>query len=391
MSGNLSKRKIFASAFAVSVVGLMVLFFNLYEPWIPIGPELIPDGGFNTPAATNAWSGWGEWTQLVPDGGFKNSPGVVLTCSSNRHGILRFTVYNLTNIPAFRASLRGTAHGIVRGKEGYHVPRAVFYFNDQNGKSLYGFHHGVMDISKDTGWKYYKDFFYVPDGAANARFHIQNLGVAGTMQIDDLSVIPVKNRPSAPWWRLLFGTLWMTAFGFCLFALKPWARSHGKMIMLTLIVIMIGIVLPGELLDGSIEKTLDTVKRLSPKPAAPAPVVQTTQSATEKPAVTVSAKPKAEPVIILPGTGVDHVHVIGHFVLFSLLAFLCALSWIPKPLSWRRALTVSACLTFFAAATEVLQFIPAERSAGLSDLAVDTAGMAGAVIFICLFRLINRD
>lgn len=385
------KRKISVSIFAVLTVVSTAVFFSFYDPWQPVGPELIPDGRFSSSSATNGWSGWGEWTRLVPDGGFGGSPGAVLTCSSNAHGTLRFTVYNLTNIPAFRVSLRAAAHGIVPGKEKYHVPRAVFFYQDQAGKNLYGLHHGVTDISKDTGWKRYEDVFPVPAGASNGRFHIQNLAVGGIMQVDDLSVVPVRERPSAPWWKLFFGTLWMTSFGLCLFVLRPWAHRLGPLIMLVLALIMTGIVLPGELLDSSIEKSLHTAKHLIPKPAPPAVVAQTpkpdVQPAVKKPA----EKPKPEPAITMIDTTVDHVHVLGHFGLFSLLAFLCALSWISAPLSKRRVFPVLACLTFFAAATEVLQFIPPERSAGLGDLLVDTAGMAGAVVLVCLLRLIKRD
>lgn len=382
-----SKRKISVSIFSIFTVVSMAVFFNLYDPWQPVGPELIPDGSFSSPSATNSWSGWGEWTRLVPDGGFGGSPGAVLTCSSKEHGTLRFTVYNLTHIPAFRVSLRAAAHGIVPGKEKYHVPRAIFFYHDQAGKSLYRLHHGVTDISEDTGWKRYEDVFPVPEGAANARFHIQNLAVGGIMQVDDLSVVPVRERPSAPWWKLFFGTLWMTSFGLCLFVLRPWAHRLGPLIMLTLAIIMIGIVLPGEFLDQSIEKSLDTAKHLISTPAAPVTTVQPEQSAVQAPAKTPPVKPKAGPAVTAVEKEVDHVHILGHFGLFSLLAFLCALSWIPAPLSKRRVFSVLACLTFFAAATEVLQFIPPERSAGLGDLLVDTSGMAGAVVLVCLIRL----
>jgi hypothetical protein len=371
-----------------------VCFFTCYEPWRPVGPELIPDGRFSTLAATNTWSGWNEWTQLVPDGGFGGSPGVVLTASSNRHGILRFTVYNLTNIPAFRVSLKAAAQGVVKGKEGYHLPRAVFFYNDAKAKSLFGLHHGVMDISKDTDWRNYKDFFPVPDGAADARLQIQNLGIAGTMRIDDVSVIPVRERPSAPWWKLFFGILWTAAFSFCLFTLRPWTRRYGFLIMATVLMIMIGIVLPGKLLDGAIEKTVQTAKSLIPKTPPPAspPLVQPGKPApSPQPAPPKPAKPKEEtPLIVLAETAIDQAHRTGHLALFSLLAFLTSLSWIAAPPALRRAMTVFAGLVLFAAATETLQFITADRAAALSDLRVDMVGMAGAVVLVLVLRNIQH-
>ncbi len=388
MFGNFPRWKLFIALFAVLTVGIMALFFNIYEPWQPIGSELIPDGSFSTPAATNSFSGWNEWTKLSPDGGCGGSPGVVLTATSNRNGTLRFTVYNLTNIPAFRASLRAAAHGVARGKEGYHVPKALFYYRDANGKSLFNLHHGIMDITKkDTGWRYYKDFFPVPKGTIDACFHVGNAGVAGVMQVDDLSVIPVRARSDALWWKCFFGTLWTAAFGLCLAALRPWARRYGFLIMATLVMIMIGIILPGKPLDDTIEKTAQAVKHLMPKPAAPA-------SPPGLPIIVRSAKPKEEVVADKP-TATKQAHVVGHFIMFSLLAFLSALSWLAVPASLKRAGAVFAGLAFFAAATEVLQFIPSDRSAGLSELRIDLAGMAGAVVLIfairCIQRLIRRD
>jgi hypothetical protein len=393
-----SKRNLFASVFAILTVGSMALFFNRYEPWQPIGSELIPDGGFSSPSATNAFGGWSDLTRLVPDGGFNGSPGVVLTTTSNRTGTLRFTVYNLTNIPAFRVSLRAAAHGVVQGRKNYNVPKAVFYYRDTNGKSLYSLHHGVADLSKDTDWRYYKDFFPVPKNTVDARFHVVNDGIAGVFQVDDLSVTPVCTRPSAPWWKLFFGTLWITSFSVCLFALRPWTRRYGLLITATTLIILTGILLPGELLDNGIKKTNEWVKttrsHINP-PVQKPPAVSIAKTETAQPKVS-PVKPKEDPLLIdLAGTVVDRAHLVGHFTLFSLLAFLCALSWIISPSILRRAFTVFTGLVLFAASTEVLQFITADRAAALSDLYVDTTGMAGAVILVLCLRgiqhLINRD
>ncbi|MFA7256625.1 MAG: VanZ family protein [Kiritimatiellales bacterium] len=387
MFGISVKRNLFVSVFAVLTVGSMALFFNFYEPWQPVGPELIPDGSFSSPTSTNGWSGWNEWTRLTPNGGFRESPGVVLTCSPKKHGILRFTVRDLTTIHAFHVSMRAATEGVVRGKEGYHVPRAIFFYHDAKARSLFNLHHGLMDISKNTEWKRYTDVFPVPAGAVNARLHIQNLGIAGVMRIDDVSVIPVRPRPSAPIWKIFFGTLWMIAFGLCLFALRPWARRYGFLITVTLFLIMTGIVLPGKLLDDSIEKSLHTAKSMIQEHVAPEP--PTIKSAqTQQPS---APKPKEEAIVAAPpsDTAVDHVHVIGHFIMFSLLAFLSALSWLIPP-SLKRAAAVFAGLALFSAATEVLQFIPADRSAGLNDLYVDLTGMAGAVALAFLLRSLQR-
>ncbi len=395
MHKKTSKRNRLALVFALLTVGSMTLFFNLYEPWLPIGPELIEDGSFSSQATNNLWSGWNELTQRVPDAGFGGSPGVVLlTTSSNKNGVLRFTTYNLTNIPAFRVSLRATAHGIVQGKWGYEVPRAVFFYNDAKAKSFFSLHHGVMDISKDTGWRRYKDFFPVPAKAVDARLQIQNLGRAGIMQIDDVSVIPVRPRPSAPWWKLFFGILWTTAFGYCLFVLHPWTRRYGILIVMTLFTIMVGIVLPGKLLDDTILNTQRTAKNLIVKTVATLlhPSVKMPPAKnTAQPTLTDTPKPpkpkeKITPVAE-PRTIVDNIHLVGHFTLFSLLAFLSTLSWLSAPPAIRRTAALFAGLVLFAAATEVLQFITDDRAAALRDLLIDSIGMAGAVAAVLLLRI----
>jgi VanZ family protein len=101
-------------------------------------------------------------------------------------------------------------------------------------------------------------------------------------------------------------------------------------------------------------------------------------------------KLKEEVVVADKSTATERTHVVGHFMLFSLLAFLSALSWITAPSSFKRAVAVLAGLIFFATATEVLQFIPPDRSAGLSDLSIDVTGMTSAVILVLCLRGIQR-
>lgn len=390
MFGTASKRNLFASVFAVLTVGAMALFFNVYEPWKPIGPERIADGNFNSPTATHIGSGWNDRARLVPNGGFKKSPGVVLTTCSNQHGRLRFTIHDLKNTPAFRVSLRATASGIKKGKEGYHLPRAVFFYEDADAKSLFSLHHGIMDITKDTGWRLYKDVFPVPEGASNARFQIMNYGVAGIMRIDDLSVIPVRTAPSAPWWNLFFGALWMTSFGFCLFIIRPWEQRYGSLITLMIFLTVAGIVTPGKLLDSSIQKTTRLAKSLpaairkSFVPQEPIAIIP------DKPLRSASSTtPKRIPEADIVRIEVNQAHMAGHFIFFSLLALFCALSVLRTPLSARNAWNLFALLTFFATATEVLQFIIPDRSPGLGDLFVDTTGMAGAILVVFVGRTLQ--
>jgi len=388
MFGKTPRWKLFTALFAVLTVGIMALFFNIYEPWQPVGPERIPDGTFNTTESTNGWKGWNQQVQWRPNGGLRESPCVELTTTPLQNGLLTFTVRNLDSVPAIRVSLRATTKDVVRGTEKTHTPRATFCYYNAQAERVYALRHSLAEIPGDTGWRRYKRFFPVPDGATKAQLDIWNLGSAGVLKVDDVSIIPVHSRTSAPWWKLLFGILWTTSFGLCLFALRPWARRYGLLIMVTLFLVMTGIVLPGQILDSAIEKTIRTAKRLTvnprPPPAQAVNAVVPSGSGAAKPAVL-----KKELVAALTQQANEEAHRTGHLSLFSLLALLSTLSWLTAP-SLRRATTVYAGLAFFAASTEVLQFITPDRSATLGDLYVDMSGMAGAVVLVSAIRYIQR-
>jgi len=390
MQRKYSKRNLFASAAAFLTVGLMALFFHLYEPWIPVGGELIADPGFETAAAANPWSGWSPQNRLLEDGGLNGAPGAVLTAASNRNEALRLTIFDLENIPAFRVSILARASGIVPGKEIYHVPRALFFYQDADAKGLFRLRHGVMKISRDTGWQHYTRFFPVPQNAVHARLYIQNLGAAGTLQIDRVSVIPVRASPAARWWNLFFGVLWGAVFGFCLFVLHPWSRRYGRLVLLTAGVIITASVVPGEPFNDVLRRGGHYAGELARRTATPSarPAETTAARPEKKPAVSgAPAVRPEEPPIRRPGmTGVDHAHWTGHLVLFGVLAFLSALTWLPPSPSVRQTAALTGGLLLFAAATETLQLITPDRSAGWSDLLTDTLGILGALLAAFLFR-----
>lgn len=376
-----------AVLFAVLTVGCMALFFNLYEPWTPIGPELLPDGSFSTPAATNGWTGWSPHAQVSPDGGYNGTPGVILTTSTNQRGLLRYYIHDLSNIPAFRVSLRAVAEGVTADKKSYRYPRAAFFYRADHNKPFFNLPHEFFGTQKDCGWRCYKGFFPVPITATNVQFYIHNAGITGVMRVDDLSVIPVRPRPSAPWWKLFFGAIWTVTFGLCLFALRPWTRRHGRLILLTVLLILTGILLPKSFLNETIQKTIQPVEKLVQQQTKPAPADTPVPG---RPGTPEPAKSKEDLAVELIEAGVEWVYTIGHLTMFSLLAFLSALSWLAERPLLKRAGLVFAGLVLFAAATEVLQFITVDRSAGLYDLCVDLTGMAVATGLVILLRRIQR-
>lgn len=378
MFGKLPRRKLFSVFSAVLTVGAMALFFSCYDPWQPTGPEQVQYGGFESPACKGEWMGWSAWARRIENGGWQQSAGVILTTSSNRQGILRFTARDLENTPAFRVRLRAKASGMRQGTAGHHVPRAVFLYDSKEGRSLYEHSHGVVNFEEDRDWKHYSEVFPVPEEAASARLHLQNLGREGLLQIDDVSIVPVRARPSAPWWKLFFGTLWTAAFGACLFALSPWKyRIAGLLATVTVFVILFGIVMPEDTLDS----TIRYVHSFQPAPA----YEPSARTATVTPEPEKSQPARPEKTV---EREVAEAHETGHFALFSLLAALCSIVWLRSPLLQHTAF-VFAGLIGFAASTEVLQFITPDREADWGDLFTDVSGIVPAVIAVLIIRAVQ--
>jgi VanZ family protein len=245
---------------------------------------------------------------------------------------------------------------------------------------MFSIPHQVFSAEEDRLWETHIAFFPVPAGAADARFYLQNLGYAGTLRVDDISITPAQARAGTPWWKAFFGLLWFTAAGFSLTVLKLWKRRLGWAICVTVVLILIGALLPGEVLDGGIEQTGQTIQRLSEKllPPEPAAVAPAGKPAPPKP----SAPKEEKPPLFTGEEAFDNAHFIGHFTLFSLLALLTAISWFSGKPPLRLAAAVFTGLTLFACATEVLQFITPDRSASLYDVRTDLAGMAIVILLI---------
>lgn len=396
MLGNTKKRRLLAALFAALTISSMSLFFTVYDPWTEIGPNRITDGQFETSACINEWTGWDNTlARLEPSDGFNQSGGVVLRVAPERNGILRMTVDETENIPAFKVSIRAAAQNIKKGRHAWHIPRAIFFFRDQGGKSLFNLSHGVFNITKDSAWRHYVNVFPVPENTLDGRLQIQNLGVGGILAIDDVSVVPVTPRPSAPFFSVFFILLWIAALAVCLLVLEPWKTLPGIAVLFYALTIIIGVLLPGNVLDGAITAAATKAHDIKQRIERPAPNVTipspTTQTPDKKPPPTRSSTAqRPAPPIAPKGNWVDRAHCIGHFILFTILALCSILRWSPagKPLAL--ALPVTAGLILFAAATETLQFITLDRKAGLSDLGVDVAGILFAISITTLLYWINR-
>lgn len=376
---------------AVLTVGGIALFFNLYEPWMRIGPDRVIDNGFERPGCTAEWTGWNsDLTHLRPEGGYRKSGGVELQAGPGRHGVLRMTIFETEDIPAFRIGVRAKADRVAPGEQSYHVPRTIFFFRDQQGHVDYSRSHTVFNFKKDSGWKRFSALFPVPADIIDARLQVQNLGVGGTLTIDDISVIPVAPRPSAPLFHIIFILLWIGVFSACLLALSPWKSRTGTAALLCALAIILGVLLPGDFLDDTIVQTKTLLKervhRRIPRPPEStqiAPAAKQPHPQTKEPAVHKS-NPETEPQV---HSFVQQIHTTGHFALFMLLAILSLSTWTDPRSPRRTARNVLGGLLLFAVSTEVMQFLTPDRKAGFHDLFIDLTGIFIATLLFEILTL----
>jgi len=374
-------RTLVTALFAALTVSGMALFFNLYNPWMPIGQDRIIDNGFETEGCTSEWTGWNsELVWIDPEGGFNGSAGVVLSTTPKRHSRLKMTVSETENIPAFRISARATTKNIEHGPKSWNLPRTVFFYLNSSGKPLFNLSHGLFDIKQNSEWKRYTAVFPVPENIQNGQLQIQNFGKEGILRIDDVSVIPVTQKPSASFFNIFFTLLWISALAACIASLQPWTHWSGAGALLCSLVIIIGVVLPGEPLDTAISSTIDTLQDTQQKIAHFAKQsVDRRASATPAPEEVVPIEKQYEAAAQSEKNVVQYAHKAGHFTLFALMAFLSMICWAPVQERAIRILCVTGGLYLFATATEVLQFVTFDRRAGLIDLSVDIAGISIAI------------
>lgn len=314
------------------------------------------------------WKGWGPLVHRTED-------GATLETTSNKNSSLRFTLPSIENEVGFMVSMRARATGVVPGVKNWHCPRAVFCYYDENDKGIYGTPHAVFTTEKERWWKTHRAFFPVPERGVRARFHLQNFGLAGVLDVEHVSIVPAKPRASFPYWKALFAFLWFSALGICVVALRLWRQRFGWIICGLIFAIIIGVLLPKDALNYAIQTSCKPQKIISNLRKTP-PV----PPSGEKPEVKSKPRSRSKKELI------EYSHGAGHVTLFGLLSLFATLSWLQKSGIRKRSVAIFSGLILFAAATEVLQNVTPDRRAGWSDLSLDIIGIVVAFVVALVFR-----
>jgi hypothetical protein len=354
----------------------MVMFFTHYDPYRDVGANVVQGGDFEVSplpapgsAAKGPWRGRGPGVEWQAQGGFEGSGGVRLGVHSGRGSNLRFRGQDAEEAPFVRLSARLRADDIVPGRNSWNTGQILLLFTDHQGRSAY---REGCELTGSAPWRRCERVIEVPKGTATVQIIARNLAASGTLWVDDLKLSPAEEKPSTPFWRVLFSTLWCAVIVYCAWISRVLDRP-GLAVIGIAIVIVAGVTAPQPLIEKVVHRGADAAHGLSlSEPLHADPV------AGPSPASSAS---KARPPTWSAGWPFDLVFTVkkvGHFVLFALLAFVTfsAVARRRHTEGGPHELAITgAALLLFAAAAEVVQYLTTSRSASVMDWGIDAAGV----------------
>jgi len=388
---------------AAAFFAAMAAFFIIHDPYRDVGRDIAGSGDFEQSVLSDSglgssgyWQGRGESLQWEPHGGFDSSGGVRLGTRAGRGSSLVFTFDDPRRFKFLRLAGRLRTEGIVVGDQPWDSARLLLVFTDRNGRRHWEYHPEVCKIVGTKQWRLCEGVFEVPDFAVSAEVVAENKAASGTLWVDDVRLTPAVEKPSRPFWRALFATLWCGVLVYCIWLAKLPRKVLGVAAIGVALVIIAGVAVPESAVErilnrgAYVAKALVKGQVLSLYPSA----VQTVRS-PDSPHL---GPPAFVPPRPLRPDAVFAAKKMGHFLLFGLLAFVTFYSAAlqrPGPSAAASPVadlpTLILALLVFAAATEVLQFLSSTRGPSLVDWIIDAGGiLVGAWVALLVRRFADR-
>jgi VanZ family protein len=399
-------RKVLPLRLQVSTLFLFIMwiFFQAYQPWQPIGHDLLyKTGSFDNVTDLSDWTrahGKVEWSD---DTGY-----VSLTPSSR----LRF------NLPTFSGDLllcsgKIKVDDLSAGRHEWDAARIMVYFEDEAGHINWSHPHNVGFLAGDSDWQTFTTVIEVPSFAAKGWIELAHYGKSGIALFDDISVNPAIWKKTYAHWQMFFGMTWAAMMMWLIINGHFWSEPWGKGILACAFLIVVGVTLPPatmfEVASSGVklsEKmwtagTQAVLDRESSAPQLPVessgkeapktvmkPKENTGQAATESQPVSSQRKAEKTSSTKAPKGRFELTPAafqnFGHAVLFAFLGFIAVKAYAHK---YRPGL-IAYSLVLFAVSTEVLQLVIDGRLFGVMDLLLDLAGIVvGALTALFLSHI----
>lgn len=336
-----------------------ILFFNHYDRYIVVGPELIQNPDFSQ---GNGWK--------------QSSPSISLT--PENQGMALLTAHSQTEAPSLsqtlpvpgqsnllRLSCDIKTKNIIAGNKYWKSARVVMLQRNSRGEPMYSLPHILASQQTDSDWQHFEKAFIINPTTAEVLIAAELVQSSGSMWIKSLSLRPIAVKASFKEYRLAILLVWLAAL---IWIGRPiilsWlSHTRGRIALVLATGILIGVLLPEnlkELLSG-------------PLPAHPGAVFTL---------IIPNQFNNTDFFRFTPLLPSIDIYKIGHFSMFMLLAVTL---FGAKTYRDQRTQLIGY-LILFALSTEVLQLFMAGRTAQLGDVIVDSLGIMLGVFITTLRR-----
>ncbi len=270
---------------------------------------------------------------------------------------------------ALRAEVKTV--GIEGGKKGWEKGRVVL-IQSVEGKPIYTTPHVLATIDGTTGWTKYRATFSILARVSGVRAELQLNNCTGELQVKDLALYQVQVNPVYRLFRLMVFGGW-AFYAVCMFGPGLIGTGAGRkrtiLVLLVCIAIVIGTTIPGAVKNEAKYELLSHAHCYAHQ------VLEHGGVAVH----TLASELKAEKWLWIDITKV------AHFLLFALLGGLLYAGQ-GKGAVWRTFVDTG----MLACGTELLQLFIDDRSALVSDVFIDLAGVGCAVLLVSIFARRGR-
>lgn len=358
-----------SAIFKISMLILMsccsILFFNGYERYQLVGPELIENADFS--------KGLAHWQHT----------GNVSIFALNNEMIAKLE----TTVPIESAFIsqfiRPSGHtrlvklgceikteDIINGDTSWKTARIVLVSFNAAGEAIYSLPHVLVRQQGSRDWRRHEKVFAIPGDVSKIMVAAQVIKSTGSLWIKSISLHPVTLKSAFRDYRLALMLIWVVIL---FWVTVPFFKSgfssvkHGFVLLLGIGVI-VGVLMPESMKEsmGAAITASDTVASTTYIPTQ----FNNTQSFNLNPHL-----PELD------------IHKVGHFMLFTLLS-IAVFGGRPYKKSTASLL---AYLVLFALISEVLQLFMDGRTAQLGDVLIDSGGIINGCLIAWLWHRLNGN
>ncbi len=321
---------------------LTILFFNLYERYTPVSPELLDNTELSPPSTKWNYPG----TESI------SSNGGTIRLHSDNYSTDTYITQTIPVVKPYkflRLSADTKTQAVSKGRQHWMSARVILLTYKPDGTPIYSIPHNLINLYGSHEWSLSSNVFKIPETTSKISISAQLTNVTGTFWVKDLSLRAVDEKASFRILRIILMGIWVAIIISTLpFLMQQANESKCYRVALSLgLIISIGALVPADI-KNSFEQFFFNSVSITP----PSVINRFTFQ-------------------LIPENFSFNTYKIGHFILFSLISFIF-LHCKSKQLPGRHVLYD---LFFFAITTEVLQLFIVGRNPSLRDLLIDFSGI----------------